>query len=29
MTTTLAFGANIFVSLMINFALRKFFIFKG
>jgi putative flippase GtrA len=28
-TTTLAFGANIFISLMINFALRKFFIFKG
>ena len=28
MQTTLAFGANIFCSLAINFAMRKFFIFK-
>ena len=27
--TTLAFGANIFCSLMINYAMRKFVIFKG
>ena len=27
--TTLAFGANIIVALMINFAMRKFMIFKG
>ena len=29
MTTTVAFGANILVSLMINFVLRKCLIFKG
>lgn len=29
MQTTLAFGANIFCSLMINYAMRKFVIFKG
>jgi putative flippase GtrA len=29
MVTTLAFGANILTSLMINFVLRKFVIFKG
>jgi putative flippase GtrA len=28
-TTTVAFGANVFASLMINFVLRKFVIFKG
>ena len=28
-TTTLAFGANVLVSLMINFVLRKYLIFKG
>ena len=27
--TTYAFGANIFTALMINYAMRKFFIFKG
>lgn len=27
--TTFAFGANILTSLLINYALRKFFIFKG
>jgi putative flippase GtrA len=27
--TTLAFGANVVVSLLINFVLRKYFIFKG
>jgi putative flippase GtrA len=27
--TTLAFSANVLVSLMINFVLRKYFIFKG
>lgn len=27
--TTLAFGTNIISSLMINYAMRKFFIFKG
>jgi putative flippase GtrA len=27
--TTIAFGANAVVSLLINFALRKYFIFKG
>jgi putative flippase GtrA len=27
--TTLAFGANAVVSLLINYALRKYFIFKG
>jgi putative flippase GtrA len=29
MTTTLAFGANVLTSLMINFVLRKYVIFKG
>ena len=29
MQTTLAFGANIFCSLLINYAMRKFVIFKG
>lgn len=29
MLTTYAFGANIFSALMINYAMRKFFIFKG
>ena len=29
MTTTIAFSANLVTSLLINFALRKFFIFKG
>ncbi len=29
MQTTLAFGANIVVALLINFAMRKFVIFKG
>lgn len=28
-TTTVAFGASVLVSLMINFVLRKFLIFKG
>jgi putative flippase GtrA len=27
--TTIAFGANVVVSLLINYALRKYFIFKG
>jgi putative flippase GtrA len=27
--TTLAFGANLVTSLMINYAMRRFFIFKG
>jgi hypothetical protein len=27
--TTYAFGSNIFASLMINYAARKFFIFNG
>jgi putative flippase GtrA len=29
MLTTHAFGANIFAALMINYAMRKFFIFNG
>jgi putative flippase GtrA len=29
MLTTHAFGANIFAGLMINYAMRKFFIFNG
>jgi putative flippase GtrA len=29
MLTTYAFSANIFVALMINYGMRKFFIFKG
>jgi putative flippase GtrA len=29
LTTTVAFGANLVSSVMINYALRKFFIFKG
>jgi putative flippase GtrA len=29
MLTTYAFGANIFTAIMINYAMRKFFIFKG
>jgi len=29
MLTTYAFGANVFVALMINYAMRKFFIFNG
>jgi len=29
MATTLAFGANIFTSLVFNYVLRKFLIFKG
>ena len=29
MLTTYAFGSNIFAALMINYAMRKFFIFKG
>ena len=29
MTTTVAFGASILISLMINFVLRKCLIFKG
>jgi putative flippase GtrA len=29
MLTTYAFGTNIFASLMINYAMRKFFIFTG
>jgi predicted MFS family arabinose efflux permease len=29
MLTTYAFGANIFSALMINYAMRKFFIFNG
>ena len=29
MLTTYAFGANIFTALMINYAMRKFFIFNG
>ena len=29
MLTTYAFGANIFAALMINYAMRKFFIFNG
>jgi predicted MFS family arabinose efflux permease len=27
--TTIAFAANVVVSLLINYALRKYFIFKG
>jgi putative flippase GtrA len=27
--TTYAFGSNIFTALMINYVMRKFFIFKG
>lgn len=29
MLTTYAFGSNIFAALLINYAMRKFFIFKG
>jgi putative flippase GtrA len=29
MTTTVAFGANLLTALLINFAMRKFVIFKG
>ncbi len=29
MLTTYAFGSNIFAALMINYAMRKFFIFTG
>ena len=29
MLTTYAFGANILAALMINYAMRKFFIFNG
>lgn len=29
MLTTYAFGSNLFAALMINYAMRKFFIFKG
>jgi putative flippase GtrA len=29
MLTTYAFGANVFTALMINYAMRKFFIFNG
>ena len=29
MLTTYAFGSNIFTALLINYAMRKFFIFKG
>jgi putative flippase GtrA len=29
MLTTYAFGANIFAAIMINYAMRKFFIFNG
>ena len=29
MLTTYAFGANVFAALMINYAMRKFFIFNG
>ena len=29
MLTTYAFGANIFTALMINYAMRKYFIFNG
>jgi putative flippase GtrA len=29
MLTTYAFGSNIFAALIINYAMRKFFIFKG
>jgi putative flippase GtrA len=29
MLTTYAFGSNVFVALMINYAMRKFFIFNG
>jgi putative flippase GtrA len=29
MLTTYAFGSNIFAALMINYAMRKYFIFKG
>jgi predicted MFS family arabinose efflux permease len=29
MLTTYAFGSNIFAALMINYAMRKFFIFSG
>lgn len=29
MLTTYAFGANLFAALMINYAMRKFFIFNG
>ena len=29
MLTTYAFGANVFTALMINYAVRKFFIFNG
>jgi putative flippase GtrA len=29
MTTTLAFGANVIVAVLVNYAARKFIIFKG
>ncbi len=29
MTTTVSFGANLVTALFINFAMRKFVIFKG
>jgi putative flippase GtrA len=29
MMTTYAFGSNLFAAIMINYAMRKFFIFKG
>jgi putative flippase GtrA len=29
MLTTYAFGSNVFTALMINYAMRKFFIFNG
>jgi hypothetical protein len=29
MLTTYAFGSNIFAALLINYAMRKLFIFKG
>lgn len=29
MLTTYAFGSNLFAAIMINYAMRKFFIFKG
>jgi ABC-type phosphate transport system permease subunit len=29
MLTTYAFGANLFAALMINYVMRKFFIFNG
>jgi hypothetical protein len=29
MLTTYAFGANLIAALMINYAMRKFFIFNG